>query len=136
MKKLSVSSYQKNMAFVDTNIVLRWLLGDHRELSTKAETLVERAKPGSLVVTDIIVAEIVYVLRSTGRDRQQTTEALSLIGRTSAFKYENDELEAEIINLLTVTSLDFADCYLLARAKREKMDLETFDDVLHKKYLG
>ena len=124
------------MAFVDTNIVLRWLLGDHPELSAKAEALVERSEPGSLVVTDIIVAEIVYVLRSTGRDRQQTAEALSLLGRTSAFKYENDELAAEIINLLTTTGLDFADCYLLARAKREKMGLETFDEALRKKHLG
>lgn len=124
------------MAFVDTNIVLRWLLGDHQELSAKAETLVEESKPGGLVVTDIIVAEIVYVLRSTGRDRQQTSEALSLIGRTLAFKYENDELAAEIINLLATTSLDFADCYLLTRAKREKMSLETFDEALRKKYLG
>jgi predicted nucleic acid-binding protein len=124
------------MAFVDTNILLRWLLGDHEELSAKAEILVGRAKPSSLIVTDIIVAEIVYVLRSTGRDRQQTSEALSLIGRTRAFKYENDELVAEVINLLAATNLDFADCYLLVRAKREKMRLETFDDALRKKYLG
>jgi predicted nucleic acid-binding protein len=123
------------MVFVDTNILLRWLLGDHRELSAKAETLVEKAEPSSLIVTDIIVAEIVYVLRSTGRDRQQTGEALSLIGRTSAFTYENDELVAEIINPLTATSLDFADCYLLVRARREKMGLETFDEALHKRYL-
>lgn len=123
------------MAFVDTNVLLRWLLGDHPELSAGAEILVEKAKPGSLIITDIIVAEIVYVLRSTGRDRQQTGEALSLIGRTSTFKYENDGLVAEIINLLTTTNLDFADCYLLARARREKMSLETFDEALRKKYL-
>jgi predicted nucleic acid-binding protein len=123
------------MVFVDTNILLRWLLGDHRELSAKAETLVEEAEPGSLIITDIVVAEIVYVLRSTGRDRQQTGEALSLLGRTSAFKYENDELVAEIINVLTASSLDFADCYLLVRARREKMGLETFDEALRKKYL-
>jgi predicted nucleic acid-binding protein len=123
------------MVFVDTNILLRWLLGDHRELSAKAETLVEEAEPGSLIITDIIVAEIVYVLRSTGHDRQQTGEALSLLGRTSAFKYENDELVAEIINVLTASSLDFADCYLLVRARREKMGLETFDEALRKKYL-
>lgn len=124
------------MVFVDTNVLLRWLLGDHQELSAKAEELVQRAKPGSLIVTDIIVAEIVYVLRSTGRDRQQTGEALLLIGRTPVFKYENDELMTEIIDLLIGTSLDFADCYLLARAKREKVSLETFDEALHKKYLN
>ena len=67
------------MVLVDTNILLRWLLGDHNELSPKAEKIVQEAKSSSLLVTDIIVAEIVYVLRGTGRDRQQTSEALLLI---------------------------------------------------------
>lgn len=120
------------MAFVDTNILLRWLLNDHKELSPKAEKLISAAKPASLVVTDVIAAEIVYVLRGTGRDRTQTGEALLLIGRTPAFKYENDELMLDIIKLLTNTSLDFADCFLLIRSRREKVGLETFDDQLRK----
>lgn len=123
------------MVLVDANILLRWLLGDHKELSPKAEKIVQEAKSSSLLVTDIIVAEIVYVLRGTGRDRQQTSEALLLIGRTEAFKYENEELLAEIIRLITTTRLDFADCYLLARSHREKLELETFDGPLNKPYL-
>ncbi len=122
------------MKFVDTNVLLRWLLGDHKELSAKAETIVKNAKPATLLITDIVVAEIVYVLRSTGRDRQQTSEALLLIGRTVAFKYENIELISEIIKLLTSINLDFADCYLLARARREKLGLETFDQSLRRQY--
>jgi predicted nucleic acid-binding protein len=124
------------MTFVDTNILLRWLLGDHKELSPKAEKIVQEAKPATLLVTDIIVAEIVYVLRGTGRDRQQTSEALLLIGRTGAFKYENEELIMEVTGLLTDIKLDFADCYLLARARRERLGLETFDSSLHKLYLA
>lgn len=123
------------MTFVDTNILLRWLLDDHPKLSPKSEKIVQTAKPATLLITDIIVAEIVYVLRSKGHDRQQTSEALLLIERTEAFKYENAELIMEVINLLTKTSLDFADCYLLARAWREKTGLETFDDQLRKLYL-
>lgn len=124
------------MTLVDTNVLLRWLLGDHKELSSKAEKLVQEAAPSSLLVTDIVVAEIVYVLRGTGRDRQQTSEALLLIGRTAAFKCENEELLAEIIRLLTATKLDFADCYLLARSRREKLELKTFDGLLNKLYVA
>lgn len=122
------------MQLIDTNIILRWLLGDHKELSPKAERLVEEARPSTLLVTDIVVAEVVYVLRGTGRDRKQTSEALFLIGRTKAFKYENEGLVMEITNLIVETNLDFADCYLLARARREKLDLETFDNNLDKLY--
>jgi len=120
------------MQLIDTNIILRWLLGDHNELSPKAEKLIERAKTSSLIVTDIVVAEITYILRSTGRDRQQTSEALLLIGRTDSLKYENEELVMTIISLLVETKLDFADCYLFARARREKLGLATFDKPLEK----
>jgi predicted nucleic-acid-binding protein len=122
------------MKLIDTNIILRWLLGDHKELSPKAEKLIKEAKPSTLLITDVIVAEIVYVLRGTGRDRKQTSEALLLIGRTEAFKYENEELVMEIINLLVSTGLDFADCYLLARAQPEKLGLIAFDKPLEKLY--
>jgi len=120
------------MQLIDTNILLRWLLGDHKELSPRAEKLIGQAKPSSLIVTDIVVAEITYTLRSTGRDRKQTSEALLLIGRTEALKYENEELVMTIISLLVETKLDFADCYLLARARREKLGLATFDNPLEK----
>lgn len=122
------------MAFVDTNIVLRWLLGDHKELSVRAEKLVEAIEPGGLVVTDIVMAEIVYVLRATGRDREQTSEALLLLARTPAFAYEHEELAMDIVRLLTGVRLDFADCYLLARSRRERAGLQTFDVALQKAY--
>ena len=122
------------MAFADTNVLLRWLLGDHATLSPKAEKLVAAASAGSLLVTDIVMAEIVYVLRSTGRDRQQTSEALLLIGRTPAFTLEHRDLAMEIIGLLTEIKLDFADCYLLARARRDKQGLLTFDGPLLKAF--
>lgn len=124
------------MRLIDTNIILRWLLGDHKELSSKAEKLIKEAEPSTLLVTDIVVAEIVYVLRGTGRDRRQTSEAVLLIGRTEAFKYENEELVMKITNLLVGTNLDFADCYLLARARQQKLGLETFDGPLEKLYLA
>jgi len=122
------------MQLIDTNIILRWLLGDHQELSLKAEKLVEKASPSTLLVTDVVTAEIVYVLRGTGRDRRQTSEALLLIGRTDAFKYENEELIMKVTNLLVGTNLDFVDCYLLAKSQREKLGLETFDSSLEKLY--
>lgn len=124
------------MALIDTNIILRWLLGDHKELSPRAERLIQEAKPATLLITDVIVGEIVYVLRSTGRDRQQTSEALLLLGRTEAFKYENEELIMEITGLLIETRLDFANCYLLTRARRDKLGLKTFDGLLRKRYLA
>ena len=118
------------MTFVDTNILLRWLLKDHAALSAKAEKLINEAAPGSLLITDIIAAEIVYVLRATDRDRQQTAEALLLIARTPPLKYENDEILFDALRHYAKYNLDFADCYLLARASRSRAALHTFDKAL------
>ena len=122
------------MAFVDTNIVLRWILGDDKLLTPKAEKLVDAAKPGSLIITDVVVAEVVYVLRGTGRDRMQTVEALEFLMRTPSFTYENEELTQDIMGLLGSTKLDYADCYLVARALRSGAGLATFDVAMRKKF--
>lgn len=122
------------MAFVDTNIVLRYLLGDNAVLTAKAEKLVAGSGERELVVTDVVVAEIVYVLRSTGRDRTQTIEALELLMRTPSFAYENEELTQTVMGLLGSTRLDYADCYLIARALRAGGGLHTFDAAMQKTY--
>ncbi|MBW3641154.1 MAG: PIN domain-containing protein, partial [Actinobacteria bacterium] len=49
-------------AFVDTNILVRHLTGDPPELAARAAAYL-RAEP-ELLLTDLIVAETVYVLES------------------------------------------------------------------------
>lgn len=122
------------MAFVDTNILLRWLLGDHAELSAKAEKIIAESSPGELIVTEIVTSEIVYVLRATGRDRKQTIIALNLIASTDGFSYEHEDLMGQIIGFFEQSSLDFADCYLVARSIRGNKTLQTFDLEMNKFY--
>ncbi len=118
------------MAFVDANIILRFLLNDHKELSPKAEQLISRAKEGSMLITDIIVSEIWYVLRSLEIPRIKVAESIWLLERTPAFHFENAELVGDYVRLLANTKLDFADCYLAARVMREKSGLHSFDKEL------
>ncbi len=123
------------MAYVDTNVVLRWLLGDHAQHSKEADLLIAKAELRSLFVPEIVIFEVVYVLGATGRSRQQISEAFSLVARTDKFEVENEELMVEVIGLYTETKLDLADCYLILRAKREKNQLITFDKGIKKQML-
>jgi predicted nucleic acid-binding protein len=120
------------MALVDTNILLRWLLADHPELTAKAETIINTAKPGTLVVTDIVAAEVVYVLRGRGYDRLQVSEAMQLITRTPQLIYENPAIILHTVDHFATTGLDFADCYLLSRHELEQIELHTLDNKLYK----
>jgi len=123
------------MKIVDTNIVLRWLLGDHNELSAKAEKIVNKSKPSTLMVTDVIVAEIVYVLIGLGKNRTQVFEAINLLIRTIEFKFENELIISKTNQYIKITKLDFADCYLLARSIIEKNEILSFDNALNKEHI-
>ena len=120
------------MTLVDTNVLLRWLLNDHPKLTASASSIVELAPAGSLLLTDIVVSEIVHVLRGKGYSYIQITEALLLLNRTPSIKFENEELILTIIGLLDSLKLDFADCYLLVRSRREHLQLATFDKKLRR----
>ncbi len=118
------------MAFVDTNILLRWLLADHPELTPKAEKLIASAHSGELVVTTLVASEVAYVLRGSGRDRAQTASALNLIAATPTLRYEHEGVMAEVIGYFREYGLDFTDCYLVARAHWAKQPLRTSDKKL------
>jgi predicted nucleic acid-binding protein len=120
------------MAFVDTNIILRWLLGDH-PLSAKAARLVIAAKPGELVITSVVAAEIVYVLGGLKKDRTQLAATFGALSQAMAFSFE-DEASMEAIDILVRTGLDFADCYLIARAVKAHAPLHTFDAHMSQEY--
>jgi len=122
------------MTYTDTNVLLHWLLGDHPELTGRAENLIDSSSPGELYVTDVIVAEVIYVLRGTGRDRDQTAEAVGLLLRTEAFTFEHAELITVTLQLYSEHRLDFADCYLWARARHDQAELATFDARLSRKF--
>lgn len=48
------------MIFIDTNIILRYLLDDNIELSQKAQKLIDSDK--KLFLNDAVCAEVIYVL--------------------------------------------------------------------------
>ncbi|GEM_PF-3960990 len=49
-------------AFLDTNVVVRYLTGDPPDQANEAAKLIE--SKDELLLTDVVIAEVVYVLRS------------------------------------------------------------------------
>ena len=69
---------------LDTNVLLRFLLDDHAELSQAAAGLLQQAADGKclLILTDLGVAEAVWVLTSYYKlERQAVAESLAKINR-------------------------------------------------------
>ena len=52
--------WQKNMRLIDANVILRYLLNDHEEMSMKAKNLIAS---GTAYTKPEVIAEVVYVLK-------------------------------------------------------------------------
>lgn len=117
---------------VDANIVLRLILQDDEELFRQSRQVLEASAELILIVSPVIAAEIIYVLAGHGYARSQSVQVLSLVLEQRAFAEHN--LLKETLAYYSATNLDFADCYLLARALREGKDLKTLDMPLKRAY--
>ncbi len=122
------------MAFVDTNVLLRWILQDNPIQCQRAGEIIDRAAPDTLVITDIVASEVSYVLRLQRVERSVVADSLWSLRQIAALRYENNAIMRATLRYYTETNLDFADCYLLARSLREGQGLETLDMPLRKIY--
>ncbi len=118
------------MKIVDVNIILRYLLNDHDELSDKATSIIEN---NEVLLANEVIAEIVYVLEKvySVKNNEICDTLLDL------FKYKNivvDDLEVieEALLLFSRRRLDFVDTLLYAYNKVKGYEVYTFDKKLKK----
>jgi len=104
-------------AFVDTNVLVRHLTGDPPDMAAAATRYLSRAT--SLVVTDLIVAELCYVLESVYEVTRAdlATSLRSLLAMPSVTVVDL-ELLHRAIEIYEYDRLDFAEAYVVAAAER------------------
>ena len=103
-------------AFVDTNVLVRHLTGDPPSLAERATAFI--ASELELYLTDLVVAETVYVLESFYKaPREQVADAMrALVGMRSMIMIDS-ALLLRAIEIYEVDRLDFAEAYLVACAE-------------------
>lgn len=117
----------KNMQLIDANVILRYLLNDHPEMSKKAKEIVEN---GAYTKPEI-VAEVVYVLKCV---YHATKEEINVYIKTMLRSIHcTDSAAIEFaINLYSHISLDFVDCLLIAYHSLYNESVFTFDKKVNK----
>jgi len=118
------------MAVVDANIVLRYVLNDHEELSQKAADILEH----QTVMLPIEAAyEVVYVLQKVyGVNREQIRCKLSDLVNERLIRVEKREVFLKALDCYHTTTLDFVDALLWAYHVVEHQEIVTFDEKLQK----
>jgi predicted nucleic acid-binding protein len=103
-------------AFVDTNVLVRHLTGDPPDLAARATRFL--GSEHDLLVTDLVVAETVYVLESFYKaPHSQVAEAMRSLVAFSSIVVVDAALLLRAIEVYETDRLDFAEAYLVACAE-------------------
>ncbi|NKK65972.1 type II toxin-antitoxin system VapC family toxin [Rhizobium leguminosarum] len=111
------------MIAIDTNLIVRYLTGDHPEQSSRARGIVD-GQPVFVAVTVVLEAE--WVLRSAyGYGRSDVARALRAFGGLSTVTIEDPAIVAAAFDLAE-SGMDFADALHLTKSAHCE-EFVTFD---------
>jgi len=103
-------------AFVDTNVLIRHLTGDPTEMAARATAYL--TADSELFLTDLVVAETVYVLESFYEvARGQVAESIRSLLAFDSVVTVDSALLLRAVEVYETERLDFAEAYLVACAE-------------------
>lgn len=119
---------------LDTNVLIRYLVGDNKLQHQKAISWFRKAQDqeGKLLLPHLVIAETSFVLESFYQlDRKQIAKKLKIVIKQPWLKIEKRPV---LLNLWKyyLQGLHFVDSYLLSMAKYDNLALLSFDQKLNK----
>jgi predicted nucleic acid-binding protein len=117
-------------AFIDTNIIVRHLTGDPPAMAERATRFL--ASQRDLLLTDLILAETVYVLESFYEaPRNQVAEAIRSMIAFESIVCVDPAMLLRAIEVYETDLLDFAEAYLVASAESTQVGrIASFDQAI------
>lgn len=120
---------------LDTNILVRFLLKDHKTLSPQASALFKEAEKGKInfYADEIMVAEVIWLLDSFYKySREEIINQLKEVICQPWIVNPRKELILATVELFGATNLSYIDCWLYAISQNLNFPLATFDRKLKK----
>lgn len=121
------------LAFLDTNILIRYLTRDDPDKAARAYTLLQEVEQDRrrVTTTEAVIAEVVYVLSSRALYnvprsviRQRLGDILALRG----LRLPNKGVYRRALDLYATANLDFTDCLIVARMEHARLtEVFSFD---------
>ena len=124
----------RKVYLIDTNVVLRYLLGDHPEFSPKAEAFMFDVSKGvkKAEILDVVIVECIYVMEKYYEiPKTEIVEKLSGILNFSGIVNPDRSEILEALLKYEDSNIDIVDCILAARSSPEKVVI-SFDKDMQK----
>jgi predicted nucleic acid-binding protein len=120
---------------LDTNILLRFLLGDVPKQSAEARKLIEQ--PRIWHVSVLSIAEIVFILEGKGFSRSEIKQNIAVLSSYPNLYMARAIVDPALELYVTHPALSFIDTCLVHEASAEQADpLLTFDQKLARQVPG
>ena len=120
---------------VDANVILRYLLSDHAELSPKAREFFDGVRAGErgAYVPESVVVECVYVMQRIYQvPRAEIAEKLTALLGFRGISGDQVPLLRSALALYAQTNVSFVDALIAAIAAAKHLPVETYDQDLIK----
>ena len=118
-------------AYVDSNVILRFLTGDPPEMAAQARALFEAVEQGevTLVLDEIVVAETVWVLQSFyGYPHHDIARVLQELLSHKGLEADDTPGLLAALHLFAEKNVDFADALVAVHMERRGMrEIFSFD---------
>lgn len=117
-------------AWVDTNVIVRFLTRDPGPLAHRADRILAKAERGEIALrlTPIIVAEIVWTLASRyGQRTDAIATAMSAVIRSDGILADEHDAMLEALNVMVERRVSFPDAYVAVSARRAEEPVCSFD---------
>jgi predicted nucleic-acid-binding protein len=118
------------MSVVDANVILRYVLDDHAELSPKAAEILEQQ---TVTLPMEVACEVVYVLQKVYEvEREEIRQQLGNLLTENLIEMDKLAVFLKALECYSTSTFDFVDCLLWAYHTVEQQEVFTFDNKLHK----
>ena len=119
------------MIGVDTNVLVRYFVEDEPAPSRRVDALLANAANEALHIDDVVLCELVWVLRGYRFDRPEISAALRRIISTANFSFDDRDLLRRALADYIAGPADFSDYVIGQRNARAGCEATvTFDRAL------
>ena len=126
---------KNKVILLDTNVIIRYLLGDNDKLSKMANEIfvpIEKGHQKAIILESVFTESVFILAKVYAVPKDKIYEALvALIQYKGIINDDKQSLKAAL-DLFSHTNLHIVDCILAAKAKQHNYELVSFDQELIK----
>ena len=122
---------------IDTNVIVRFLMGDDPPKAARATALMERVERAEETVelSDEVIVESVWTLDSFYQvPRSEIFQRMTGVLSFAGIRVNSKDVLLDALQRFANSNADFVDCLLAARCRRRNMRVYTFDETDFKKF--